>query len=106
MNNKDRIRLERFSKLMLSVPFASDGSGAASATVVGFVGYSNDMRQLMPALKAVLYGMACENYDTLYGWEKGEDYHDPDVTMDRIQQWIEQRNREGWEASRTRLVYR
>ena len=98
MNKKDKARLERLNRLMTAVPLAVSGTGTKSADIGGFVTFNDDMRKLRPAFTAVLYGMCCDGYDKLYGWEKGSDYLDPDTVMDRIEEFIDARAKDQWKS--------
>ena len=84
----------RLYQIIDAVPFPA--SGTKSSTAQGMMLYWQDMISFVPALKAVLYGMACEGYDQKYEWQKGDDYDDPDILLDAIEDWIEMRKREGW----------
>jgi hypothetical protein len=84
---------------MSQIPFPKMGTGTASATVGGYVGYANDMKAIQCAFMNVLFGMASEhNKNNVHAhWIVGEDYDDPDLLLDAIKKWIDMRSEQGWE---------
>lgn len=94
MNRKDKERLRRLYSLMDAVPFA--GGSTASLTVAGLAGYEQDMRAFIPAVRQIMYGILADGLDD---WEEGIDYHDPDLSLDALEAWIEKRKCENWQEA-------
>lgn len=95
MNKKERSHIVRLYDLIDKVPFAA--GGAATSTIVGYVAYSEDMKQFIPALKTTFLGiLALDNKDDEL--IEGEDYHHPDKMLNAIEKWIKERESRGWEG--------
>lgn len=94
MNKKDRERLGRLYQLIDAVPFASGGT--ASLTVAGLAGFEQDMKAFIPAVRQAIYGLLVNGFED---WEEGVDYHDPDLTLDALEAWIEKRKGEQWQGA-------
>lgn len=94
MNKKDRERMFRLRDVLSAIPLPHDGSGTQSAKIDGFVGFASDMREIRPCIDKVILGMLSEGVEDL---ELGWDYHDPDLLLDTLEEWIEMRAGQGWE---------
>jgi len=97
MNLKDLERLERLRRIIGAVPFPA--AGTATRTVRGLIGYEADMRALQPTLLMLLTSMRLEDIsrNPLLSLVKGEDFYDPDVILEQIELWIEERKAVGWQ---------
>lgn len=94
MNDKDRKRLERLSKILDGVPLPA--SGSQSTTIRGMIGFSWDMRAVRAPVREVLKGMCLEGHEEA---EPGWDYYDPDLILEGLEMWLGARNCAGWEHS-------
>jgi len=96
MNDKDRTRIDRLAFVIDAVPFSNNG-GTQSQSVLGLMNYEQDMRAIVPAIKAVLHGMRSEHYRETAGWMPGADYDDPDIMLDAMETWVKDRKAQNWE---------
>lgn len=95
MNAIDRQRLHRLGALLESVPFPIAGGSSQTASVGGFIVYAEDMRQVMNAHRKIIEGLLCEHTPH---FELGVDYLDPDETLGKLEEWINDRKEHGWES--------
>jgi len=96
MNKIDRKRLLRLMELIDTVPFANIGSGGATASGLGLMGFDQDMRAIRPYLRKVLEGMLLEGIGDM---EEGWDYDSPDKLLDVLEEWVRQRTAERWQGA-------
>lgn len=95
--------LTAFQIALSKVPFPTAGSGTQSATPVGFVWYSEDMRQFVPMAQKFCAGMVYQSHfrkdpDMKEYYEEGWDYHDPALVLRAIQEWIKVRGAQNWQS--------
>jgi hypothetical protein len=96
MNKKERSRIDRLYDVIEKVPLPI--SGTRSTTIASISGYTEDMREFMPAVKAVLMGiMAIDSRNEEL--VEDEDYKNPDELLTAIEKWIAVRNAEDWRTS-------
>lgn len=101
MNQKDRERITRLYSIIENIPFPA--SGSKSTTISGIAGYTQDMREMTPAIIRVLSGMC---YESLNNPEfvVDEDYKDPDRMLLAMETWIKRRNQDQWEGRAPELM--
>lgn len=93
-NMTDRERLIELYDLADKVPFPHDGTGSATMSIKGYADYAADMREFIPAIKAAIFALVCNNQR---GLVKGEDYEDPDVIIPALKAWVADRAGQQWE---------
>lgn len=94
MRKKDRERLGRLYGALNAVPYPQSGSGGQTASIKGYVEYSEDMRELIPWLLRAVMGISLDGDPEL---AKGTDYDDPDQVLGAIEAWVARRNADQWQ---------
>lgn len=102
MNNTERDILLRIHTIITKIPAAADGGGSQSATMAGFVGFSEDMRTVLPYVQKAIMGLVTisnlKRYPEIRGeFEEGFDYHDPALVLAAIERWIARRIEQKWQ---------
>ena len=104
MKIKERDMLLDLHTVLTKVPFPHDGMGMKTASMAGFVNYSEDMHALVPMVQQFLMGIVTVDNLNRHPdlveteeYEEGWDYHDPALTLKAIQGWIEVRVSQNWE---------
>lgn len=92
MNAGEKKLIARMHNVLFAVPHAQDGSGGMSASVEGFVTYSNDMRRLLKPLRLAMFEMACPNPDL----SKDEVKIEIEEHLKEAERFIEKRKAENW----------
>ena len=102
MKISERDNLLELQKILSKMPFPSDGMGAKTASMLGHIQYAEDMHALVPMVQQALMGMVTLDNIRRYpeiasDYEEGWDYHDPSLTLQAIDKWIELRVSQKWE---------
>jgi hypothetical protein len=95
MNQKDRERLLRLSRVLVAVPFGHD-NWKTSMPAACALNYQEDMRGIMPYYQKVVEGMIFQSIPN-GDFEEGWDYLNPDELLDAIEEWVKMRKSQGWE---------
>jgi hypothetical protein len=101
IKGKTRKQLQELQDLIKVVPFPMSGVGSASTSLLPLISYQEDMRQFLPAIKAIITGMLWQGID---GLEEGSDYHDPDKAIEKIKEWVSVREDANWQNPVPRLL--
>jgi hypothetical protein len=94
----------RLNAILTKIPPPKDGMDwSPSATIKGFIEYSEDMRGVTPMLQRILMGMVHEDLVTKNREEKdnfleGRDYHSPTRSLDALEEWVKIRAKAGWKG--------
>lgn len=92
MSKREREQLLKLYELMGKIPFPHMGGGTQSATVIGYVGYAKDMREVygyfQQTILAIILGKE---------WD-GFTHANADTLLCALERWIDTRATQQWEA--------